>query len=125
MLKQIENPTNFRALSNAIQVLSNFKEKYNMEERIRDVLFSCIKSDETRDYEKREAIDAIVDLDLVNSEITGYVLNLYEKGCSSILLYGIVNYLIFRNFAKYYVFECRRLHYCYRSYRPITIKRIC
>ena len=36
-----------------------------------------------------------------------------------------VNYLIFRNFATYYVFECRRLHYCYRSYRPITIKRIC
>ena len=103
LLKQIENPTNFRALSNAIQVLSNFKEKYNMEERIRDVLFSCIKSDETRDYEKREAIDAIVDLDLVNSEITGYVLNLYEKGCSSILLYGIVNYLIFLPDSEQYI----------------------
>lgn len=103
LLKQIENPTNFRALSNAIQVLSNFKEKYNMEERIREVLFSCIKSVEIRDYEKREAIDAIVDLDLVNSEITGYVLNLYEKGCSSILLYGIVNYLIFLPDSEQYI----------------------
>ena len=35
------------------------------------------------------------------------------------------NYLVFRNFVAYCVFECRRLHYCYRSYRPITIKRIC
>lgn len=103
LLKQIDNPLNFRSLSNAIQVLSNFKDKFNLDNRIREVLFSCIKSDKIRDYEKREALDAIVDLDLASTEITNYVLHQYEKGSSSILLYGMVNYLISLSDSERYV----------------------
>lgn len=94
LLKQIQTPVNFRSQSNAIQVLSNFSQKHNMDETIRDVLFSCIKSSETRDYEKREAIEAIAELRIATPAITEYLLSKYEQNDSNEVAYGIINYLI-------------------------------
>lgn len=94
LLKQIQNPVNFRSQSNAIQVLSNFSQKYNMDEAIKDTLFSCIKSSKTRNYEKREAIEAIVELGLATHTITEYLLSKYEQNDSNEVAYGIINYLI-------------------------------
>ncbi len=94
LLKQIKNPLNFRCQANCIHVLSNFSEKYGMDDEIREVLFECIKSDKTRDYEKRNAIEAIAELELATPTITKYLLLEYDKSNSSIFVNGFINYLL-------------------------------
>lgn len=75
LLDQIKNPVNFRALSNAISVLSEFSILFGKDVEIKNVLFNCVKSVSNREYERIRALDAIVSLNLQDEEITSYVVN--------------------------------------------------
>lgn len=75
LLDQIKNPVNFRALSNAISVLSEFSTLFEKDIEIKNILFNCVKSVSNREYERIRALDAIVSLNLQDEEITSYVVN--------------------------------------------------
>ena len=73
LLKQISNPVNFKTQSNALSVLSEFTELFGMESEIRNLLFECLKSEETRIYEKSAVLESIAALGLQTDEITSYI----------------------------------------------------
>lgn len=92
LIEQISAPANFRAQCNAICVIGKLSCLYGFKDKARKVLFDCIKSENTRCYEKSKAIDAIVDLKLYNDEIANYLIANYIVGgdehfCRSILSY--------------------------------------
>lgn len=93
LIKQISDPINFRALYNALSVLSEFTELYGMEETIRSTLFNALKSDKVRFNEKYKVLDSLVSLNLQNDEITEYIINNYDKEMDPHYRVGVLKYL--------------------------------
>lgn len=93
LIKQISDPINFRALYNALSVLSEFTELYGMEEIIRSTLFNALKSDKVRFNEKYKVLDSLVSLNLQTDEITEYIINNYNKEMDPHYRVGVLKYL--------------------------------
>ena len=83
LLSEISSYTNhFRSLSNAIHILSHFTKYFSLESKIREVLFNVLKRTDVRIYEKKDAIAAIVNLNLSNEEITNYLIASMPENCN-------------------------------------------
>ena len=93
LLSQITTPKNFRSQSNAISVLSEIKNKYGMQTKIRSVLFDALKSSSTRCTEKHRILDAIISLNLQTEEINNYVSDTFSHDLEPYYRLGILQYL--------------------------------
>ena len=93
LLSQITTPKNFRSQSNAISVLSEIKNKYGMQTKIRSVLFDALKSSSTRCTEKHRILDAIISLNLQTEEINNYVSDTFSHDLEPYYRLGVLQYL--------------------------------
>lgn len=107
LLNEIENPAHFRAQSNAIYLLQNFTNLFGQEENVQRVLLSCCESDNTRSYEKKDAIIALAQLDLTSPVVTNKLYELFNESEESEIRYGLYTYLLKAElqdeFAKYFI----------------------
>lgn len=103
LLKEIENPRHYWALSNALNLLNSFDNLYNKDEAIRNVLYECIISNEIREYEKKTAICTLANLDLQTTEITISLINMLESEKSEYFHNGVVYYIIHCNLQEDYI----------------------
>ena len=97
LLSQISAPKNFRALSNALSILSEFSCLYGMDEEIRKVLFNCLNSKKVREYEKCKAMEAIVSLDLDTEEIADNIVKTFNHDMPEHYKKGVLKYLSLSN----------------------------
>ncbi len=93
LIDRIESSTIFKEQSNAIFVLGDFTALFGREEKVRDTLYNFIKSDCVRNYEKANALDAILQLGLQTDEITLFVVNQLSQSNDSLLTKHILKYL--------------------------------
>ena len=112
LLSQITTPKNFRSQSNAISVLSEIKNKYGMQTKIRSVLFDALKSSSTRCTEKHRILDAIISLNLQTEEINNYVSDTFSHDLEPYYRLGILQYLhsvgLFEKYITFYTEEYNR-----------------
>lgn len=78
LLKHIEKPINFRAQYNALAILSCFSDLYGRNQKVRDILFQCLKSEQVREYEKCKILEVLVSLRLYDEEITEWIIASYN-----------------------------------------------
>lgn len=95
LLCEISIPKHFRALSNAIRVLSRFDNLnlYDENENIIEVLLTCCESSETRHYEKSNVIDVLTTLKLNSNEVTKKLLELFSTSKFSEIRMAMYRYL--------------------------------
>lgn len=107
LLNEIENPAHFRAQSNAIYLLQNFTNLFGQEKSIQKVLLSCCKNDNTRSYEKKDAVIALAQLGLYSPEVTNELYDLLGKSVESEIRYGLYTYFLEAElqdeFAEYFI----------------------
>lgn len=94
LLKEIQKPRHYWALSNALHLLNRFDDLYLKNEETRTVLYDCVLSSETREYEKETAVCALANLGLQTTEITASLINMLETQKSEYFHNGVVYYLI-------------------------------
>lgn len=123
LLSEITNPKNFRAQSNAVSVLSEFKKIYGMQAKIRTTLFNALKSNTTRNYEKRRILDAIISLNLQNEEINNYVIDAFSHDLEPHYRLGILEYIHrMELFEKYIVFYTEEYNLPEKHYDASTLR---
>ena len=93
LLKQIENPSHFRAQSNALSVLSGFFGLYGLEEKAQETLSACLRSEAVREYEKGKVLEALVSLGLDTEEISDYIVGTFRHDLPDHYRYSILEYL--------------------------------
>lgn len=107
LLNEIQNPAHFRAQSNAIYLLQNFTNLFGQEECIQKVLLSCCKNNNTRSYEKKDAIIALAQLGLDSTEVTNELYELFSESKESEIRYGLYTYFLKAElqdeFAEYFI----------------------
>lgn len=107
LLNEIENPAHFRAQSNAIYLLHNFTNLFGREGNVQKVLLSCCKNNNTRSYEKKDAIIALAQLGLDSPAVTNELYTLFGKSEESEIRYGLYTYFLKAElqdeFAEYFI----------------------
>lgn len=93
LTEKIIHPSNFHCLGNALSVLSKLPDIFNLEARVRQALFDCIKRTDVRVYEKTKAMETIASLELNNDEIAKYIIDSYGKSSDAHYRMGILEYL--------------------------------
>ena len=82
LLNEIRQQKRFRALSNAINVLSKFNgisNLFGLEDEVRGVLLNLCANPDVRDNEISDAIYALAKLNLYNEEVTETLIGLFEE----------------------------------------------
>ncbi len=93
LIDRIESSKTFREQANAIFVLGEFSALFGREEKVRDTLYNCIKSDDVRNHEKAYALEAISQLGLHTDEITSFVVEQLSRSDDSFLTKHTLKYL--------------------------------
>ena len=97
LLAEIEVPVHDAALSSAINVIEGFKTLFGFEDRARTALIQCCKDQQTRHYERRDAISALGRLRLNTEETNTTLFELYGESQDSYERKGMYTYLIETN----------------------------
>lgn len=93
LLKGIQEPPHFRALSACLSVLAFFDTLYGKNKEVRTTLIQCYRNEKTRPYEKRYAIEAIAKLNLQTEEFTTELVESFCSGATSEERLGIYQYI--------------------------------
>ena len=93
LLDQISTQSKFRALSNALIVLSEFTNLYGMDKQVQQILFDCLRSHDIRNYEKGRALAAIVSLGLSSDVITLYLADHFQDDAEGFYVLQVLRYL--------------------------------
>jgi len=95
LLEIIKKPKHYKAQSNAMNVLSHFTTTtlFDLENDVREVLFECIKSENTEDYKKRAALNCVSSLKLNNKTISTFLIEQYQNKPSVDYRIGMLYYL--------------------------------
>lgn len=113
LLDQISTQRKFRALSNALIVLSEFTNLYGMDKQVQQILFDCLRSPDIRNYEKGRALSAIVSLGLSSDTITSYLADHFQDDVEGFYTLQILRYLksvhLYEKYIDYFIEEFTRL----------------
>ena len=94
LLKEIANPTHYRAQYFALSVISRLNMMFGENDEIRRVLYNCCLSDETRPHERRVALFALGKLTLGNEDLTKEIINRFFSNGHAYDRLGTYDYLI-------------------------------
>ncbi len=124
LLNEIRSPQNHWALSNALHLLKRFKGLYAKDDIVREVLYHCVQSCETRDYEIGTAIRVVSQLGLQTPEITDTLILMLTPQRHESIHEGIVHYLIQSEAEEYIDVLLQELEYSHnlRKNHEISIQ---
>ncbi len=94
LIREIKEPRHFRSLSNAISIIGEMQNFYGKRDEVRNTLLQCCFNTETRTYEVKSAILALINQKLYDKNDIGIFLEYFADETDSEIRYALYCYIL-------------------------------